>query len=399
MTTIDLVYFNAGGGHRAAAQALQSVIREQRRPWRVRLVNLFEVLDPRGHFQRVTGVAPEALYNKRIEMGWSIGLSRELRLMQFMNRMGGASLQRRLASHWSRTTPDLVVSLVPNFNRVLYESLCEACPEVPFVTVMTDMADLPPNFWIEPSQKQHIVCGTAKALEQARAAGYAERHLHVASGMIIRPDFYQPLQSDPRADRRRLGLPDRAPVGLVMFGAGGSTLMRGIAGRLRKQPLILMCGHNVALAKSLRMTSAGPHHVVVDFTHDVRQYMAMADYFIGKPGPGCLSEAIQQGLPVITVRNAFTLPQERYNARWIHEHELGLVCPSWRMVNLAVDAMTADLRAYRYRAARVNNRAVFEVPEVFAELLRTSPCAQREDWSPTRPGVRCMNESATTVMA
>ena len=40
---IDLVYFNAGGGHRSAAMALETVIREQGRPWQVRLVNLLEV--------------------------------------------------------------------------------------------------------------------------------------------------------------------------------------------------------------------------------------------------------------------------------------------------------------------------------------------------------------------
>ena len=46
MKTLDFVYFNAGGGHRAAALALQAVIERQRRPWRVRLIDLARVLDP-----------------------------------------------------------------------------------------------------------------------------------------------------------------------------------------------------------------------------------------------------------------------------------------------------------------------------------------------------------------
>lgn len=50
MRTVDLIYFNAGGGHRASALALQAVLREQPRPWNVRLVNLFEVLDPKARF-------------------------------------------------------------------------------------------------------------------------------------------------------------------------------------------------------------------------------------------------------------------------------------------------------------------------------------------------------------
>ena len=66
MKTITLTYFNAGGGHRAAATALATVIGQQQRPWRVHCVNLVDVLDPQGRFRQVTGRAPEDLYNLRL---------------------------------------------------------------------------------------------------------------------------------------------------------------------------------------------------------------------------------------------------------------------------------------------------------------------------------------------
>lgn len=78
MPTIDLIYFNAGGGHRAAAQALRAVIAQQRRPWTVRCVNLVDMLDPLARFRRLTGVAPEDFYNKRLAKGWTLGLTQEL---------------------------------------------------------------------------------------------------------------------------------------------------------------------------------------------------------------------------------------------------------------------------------------------------------------------------------
>ena len=115
---IDLVYFNAGGGHRAAALALQEVIALQRRPWTVRLVNLAEVLDAKGTFRRVTGMAPEDLYNRRLARGWTLGLAQELKLLQGLIRLGHSAMLRPLQQHWLATEPDLVVSLVPNFNRV-----------------------------------------------------------------------------------------------------------------------------------------------------------------------------------------------------------------------------------------------------------------------------------------
>ena len=44
--TVDLVYFNAGGGHRAAAQALQAVLQQRLGPaLQVRLVNLMAVAE------------------------------------------------------------------------------------------------------------------------------------------------------------------------------------------------------------------------------------------------------------------------------------------------------------------------------------------------------------------
>ena len=84
---VDLIYFNAGGGHRAAAQALEQVISSQQRPWTVRLVNLMDVLDPGGAFHRLTGMAPEDLYNLRLKRGWTLGFKQELKLLQGMIRL------------------------------------------------------------------------------------------------------------------------------------------------------------------------------------------------------------------------------------------------------------------------------------------------------------------------
>ena len=216
-TTIDLIYFNAGGGHRAAASALESVMVGQHQPWTVRCINLFEVLDPRGQFRHLTGFNPEDIYNKRLARGWTLGLAQELKVLQSMIRLGHHLLVERLAEHWLRTEPDMVVSLVPNFNRALLESLQSTLPGIPFVTVLTDMADHPPNFWIGADQTQHVICGTARAVAQAREAGCADDRIHRTSGMIVRPDFYAPLPLDRNAERAALGLDPTRRTGVVIM--------------------------------------------------------------------------------------------------------------------------------------------------------------------------------------
>ena len=367
--TIDLVYFNAGGGHRAAATALEAVIHAQRRPWQVRCVNLFDVLDPRGQFLRFTGMAPEDVYNKRLAKGWTLGFAQELKLLQGMIRLGHAALVQRLAQHWRVSQPDMVVSLIPNFNRALFDSLAAARPGVPFVTVLTDMADHPPNFWIEPGSAQHLVCGTAKAAQQARSAGCAEALIHTSSGMIIHPDFYEPLLLDRRSERARLGLEPERTTGVVMFGGQGSMAMHGIAKQLDDVQLILMCGHHRLLARKLRALPSTAARAVVEFTPEVRRHLQLGDFFIGKPGPGSLSEAVQQGLPVVTVRNTWTMPQERYNTEWVMDHGLGLVARSMRNIRPTVLALLEQLALYKANVRRIDNRAVFEVPEILAGIL------------------------------
>ena len=379
MTSVDLVWFNAGGGHRAAAQALEQVMHAQGRPWQVRKVNLTEVLDPTSVFRRLTGIAPEDIYNKRLASGFTLGLAQELKLLQGLIRVSHAGLVQRLAAHWAQTQPDLVVSLIPNFNRALHDSLALSRPGVPFVTVLTDMADHPPSFWIEPGTDQHVVCGTAHAAQQALALGCAPERVHRTSGMILRPDFYLPPAQDRTQERLRLGLDADTPTALVLFGGTGSRVMKRIALRLPETPLILMCGRNDSLAEALCALPAGPApRVVVGHTPHVSRWMQMADFFIGKPGPGSLSEAVQMRLPVIVTRNAWTMPQERWNTDWVQQQGLGVVCRSLRQIRPAAEALLARLPEFRARVEQVHNRAVFEVPQILERILNAErPIAER----------------------
>jgi UDP-N-acetylglucosamine:LPS N-acetylglucosamine transferase len=389
MKTIELVYINAGGGHRSAAVALATVIRDQALPWEVRLVNLFEVLDPRDMFGKTTGMKPEQYYNARLARGWTLGLGQELKLLQALIRLSHKSLRARLQRHWQATKPDLVVSLVPNFNRAMYQALAAARPKAPYVTILTDFADSPPHFWIEPHQAQHLICGTAKAVAQARAAAYDELRIHRTSGMIVRPDFYHPLNIDRHAERRKLQLDPERPTGLVMFGGHGSKMMRHIAKRLDDSQLILVCGHNSALADELRaMTSSAPR-AVIGFSAQIHYFMQLSDYFIGKPGPGSISEAVQQRLPVIVTRNAWTMPQERYNTEWVEENGVGVVLESFQAIRPAVADLTARLGEFRRRIAAIRNRAIFEIPEILQQILESN----RRELHRAMPLRACAHES------
>jgi UDP-N-acetylglucosamine:LPS N-acetylglucosamine transferase len=187
--------------------------------------------------------------------------------------------------------------------------------------------------------------------------------------MIINPNFYRDLKLDRRAEMLKLGLDPDRPTGIVTFGGHGSRVMRGIAKRLDDVQLIMVCGHNAVLADKLRALKACAPRVIVGFTSQMSYYMQLSDFFIGKPGPGSISEAVQQGLPVIVVRNAWTMPQERYNTEWVEENGVGVVLESFKTIRAGVAQVADNIDLYRASVKRIGNRAVFEIPDILERIL------------------------------
>jgi UDP-N-acetylglucosamine:LPS N-acetylglucosamine transferase len=236
------------------------------------------------------------------------------------------------------------------------------------------LADYPPHFWLEP-QKQFVICGSDKAVEQARGMGHTQDRIFQTSGMILSPRFYEPINADRAAERVRLGLDPAKPTGLVLFGGQGSSVMIEIAQRLDDTQLIFICGRNAKLADRLRALPRKAPRWVEGFTQEVPYFMHLSDFLIGKPGPGSISEAVAMRLPVIVERNAWTLPQERYNCDWVLERGAGLVLPNFRGIRGAVGTMLGELDQYRANVAKIENRAVFEIPEILSRILERTPGA------------------------
>jgi hypothetical protein len=72
----------------------------------------------------------------------------------------------------------------------------------------------------------------------------------------------------------------------------------------------------------------------------------------------------------ITTRNAWTMPQERWNTEWVQQHGLGLVLRRFGEVDEAVPQLLAELPAYRQRVQAQRNQAVFEVSRILERILR-----------------------------
>ena len=369
---ITILFFDAGGGHRNACEALKTILQDN--DWDVHLLNVQELLDSIDFVRGLTGLRIQDGYNLILRKGWTRLSPPLLRILQRVIRMRHQRIVKLFRNYWLLHPTDLVLSVIPHFNRAIAESIKAITPDVPFVTLLTDFADHPPHFWMEP-QSEYLICGTERAHKQALEMGHTADRIFAVSGMILKPKFYQKPEMDRVAERVKLGLSSDVPTGVVLFGGHGSPAMVEIAKRLDESEtpvqLIMLCGHNQTILRDLKALNLKKRNLVEGFTTNVDYYMALSDFLIGKPGPGSISEALQYHLPVIVERNAATMPQEHYNTVWLEQQRMGIVLGSFREIASGIEKLLAaeTLAEFRGNAEKYSNRALFEVPEILQKIL------------------------------
>jgi hypothetical protein len=387
---LTIVFFDAGGGHRSAAEALKSVLETQQRPWQVHLLNLQDELDRLDLVRRVTGIRIQDAYNLILRKGWTRLTPQLLPMLQAVIRLYHRPTVDILCKYWKQHPADLVLSVIPHFNRALAESIRPTMPATPFVTLLTDFADYPPHFWME-RESEYIICGTERAQQQAFSLGHDRDHVFLASGMVMKPRFYQNRSLNRLEERKKLGLAPDLPTGIVLFGGHGSSTMLDIVKRLHNGKsnlqLILICGKNQRLLAKMKDLKTRFPIFAEGFTQEIDYYMSLSDFFIGKPGPGSISEALQFHLPVILECNGQTLPQERYNAQWVTAKRLGIVLKSFREIASGVETLLepATFAELQANAGAYSNRALMEIPGFLDKI---------QEWSNSRSG-----SSASPVLA
>jgi 1,2-diacylglycerol 3-beta-galactosyltransferase len=177
-----------------------------------------------------------------------------------------------------------------------------------------------------------------------------------------------------------MGIPEGAFVVLILFGGKGAPEMRPLARELlladSRWHVVAVCGENPGLRAALgplEGESGGRLHAL-GFTDRVPELLAACDLLLSKPGPGAIAEALHFGVPLVVPSNGHTIPQERFNARFLEENHLGVVVRHWReMPGVAAWLAREPAALGRLRAAAVAqpaNRGVYEAVDVLDGLLR-----------------------------
>lgn len=391
-------YADAGGGHRATAEALRELLEETGR-FRVTLLNPYRDLIP--HFDltaRITGQTGEAFYNDVVLRRGRTGLTCWLfyALLKLNYLLYGRATVGLLAERFARLAPDLVVSVIPLANGVILQALQRyrrqsgrSMSDVPLSVLITDWREIAAGVWFPRKGGYHAICGTRDSAAQARRLSRQRNvTLHETTGLLIRPRFA--TAPTPPAE---LGLsPDRVVV-TVLYGAQGSARMLMVADALSARPaadrarvqVVFLCGRDAAVAAALRAKDLGYDARIVGFTEDVASYLAASALFVGKPGPGSVTEALALGVPVL-LDAELVLPQEKAVMAHVRRNGLGRTFQTARAFGAAFDAMLSA--PPRDRAAASANRSAAQIVDIMDRISAAGPPERRAAETAPEPALR-----------
>jgi processive 1,2-diacylglycerol beta-glucosyltransferase len=297
----------AGGGHVAAAAALEEAWRSSRPADTVERVDLIKYFSPlhkkiytEGYVQLVER-APEL---------WGMLFSKTdtpkvVRRLGKLSRAFPSHSRKKFTSHLKQFKPDAV--LCTHFAPLqalglLKKSGTRATPPSEYwkpplvVSVVTDFEAH--AWWMDPCVD--LYCVAAEETKARLVARGAAADRVVPTGIPIAATFS--AKPDLRAVRQTLGLRDDQPVLLVLSGGFGMGPVAEILAELDKVPrpfqTVVVTGRNEELRRQLTaQTRKHPTHVL-GFSTNMHELMAVAGLIITKPGGLTTSEALALGKPL-----------------------------------------------------------------------------------------------------
>lgn len=400
---VDVVFFDAGSGHRSAARALERALTGARPGWRVRSVNYPDVIAGNRWWAGVVRWGIDE-FNWELTRERVFDLPGKVNLGLLFHDLLCAPALGKLSEFWRDDPPDAVVSVTPMFHPSLYCAARRVNPGVLCVTVPVDCEEFKGRYWFEPRVEQHYLLGTPRLRQQARRLPIPREFLHPVEGMIVDPELYEPPPAGLAGKLTALGLDPALPTGLVHFGGQGSVVIARVARQLAEaRPpvnVIFLCGHNAAVRREVERLATPYRKAVLGYTAETPiTYQRLADFVIGKPGVMTINEALVLGKPLILLKARGLGPVQVGNEKWAVERGLGVLIEGPRAVGPAVERVLASPR-YREAAARHHHRGVFDAADRIVALVEASShprlIASRNDESAQPRGRRLIQNSALT---
>jgi processive 1,2-diacylglycerol beta-glucosyltransferase len=307
----------AGGGHLAAAAALEEAWRRLYPQDRVRRLDILDYT-PKLYrkayaegYVRLAERAPE-LYAHAFRKTDTPAFVRRVGTLR---RLAARLVTRRFLREVERFSPDVIVA--PHFLPLeAMGSLRPGARRPLLVCVITDFEAH--ALWMEPRVDLYCVATEAtKARLIARGVPGAKVKV---TGIPVSQRFAKAHSAV--AARKAAGLASRRRTLLVLGGGMGMGPLEETVRQLDRAvadfQIVVVAGRNAGLKKRLRRLRLRHPAKILGFVTDMERWMAAADLIVTKPGGLTSSEALALGRPILIVN---PLPgQEAANSDFLLEH-------------------------------------------------------------------------------
>ena len=309
----------AGGGHIAAAAAMEEAWRAARPDdviERLDLIKFFSPLHKKIHedgYVTLVEKAPEL-------WGMIFGKTdnpKVARQMSKWRRAFPSHSRAKFIRHLEQFKPDVV--LCTHYSPLESLGLLRQKSAAPGPLVVSIVTDVEAHaLWMD--ECVDLYCVATEGTKSRLVARGAPAEIVIPTGIPIAAKFL--AKPDPKAVRKQYGLRDDQPVLLVLGGGFGMGPVAEILAELDKVPgqfqTLVVAGRNEKLrAKLATHDRKHPTHVL-GFAKNMHELMAVADLIITKPGGLTSSEALAMGRPLFILN---PIPgQEAANSDFLLEH-------------------------------------------------------------------------------
>lgn len=254
------------------------------------------------------------------------------------NKLGLAVLRTIIKIIWGANfkkiieseKPDLIIT-THHFISPSTTSHLDIDKKVPFEIVVIDLGK-PHRIWFDEKADQIIV-------PDQKMARWAQDKFQITNSKI-KPIGY-PLKKHFKQAAEGIFTNQ-----ILILGAGiESALVRNWIKQIQKnlpaKKIIIVCGHNRTLQKSLREVK---DIQVFGFIDNLHHFLNRADILISKAGPGIVMEAATLKKPIIIVK--VTGIQERANVDFVIQNNFGLSDPDGKNLVSSILKIYKDYKKY-----------------------------------------------------
>lgn len=325
MTHVLFLMSDTGGGHRAAARAIDAALRD-RYPsqFTTEMVDVWRdytpfplntVPDVYGPWVNIHPASYSAVF-------W---INDNLLAPRGKTRVNIEPLYPAMRNLYREHPADMVVCVHSMFVRPGIYAMRRRKPNKPFITVITDYA-WPTVLWYDPRVDRCLV-PTAPAFDRGLTLGMNAAQMRL-TGAPVHPKFTKVTINQIEA-KRQLGWDENLPAVLLIGGGDGMGPLVETALAIDQQQvpcqLVVIAGRNELMKARLDAIEWHGKTHIYGFVNNMEVLMTAADALVTKAGPGTITEAATIGVPLI-LSGAIRF-QESPNTEYVVQQGAGVYAP------------------------------------------------------------------------